>query len=229
MTRNMIPKPLTFSVICTLVLTGFSLLTWFTLPELERYPVHWNAKGIADGFAGRNAVLGVLMIMPLTLIVLTTLLHFIPKVEPLRQNFEDSRKAYHTIWIALTAFLTIIGIMICLPYKTQDGNSGTIVIRVVSIGISLLFIGIGNVLGTVRQNYFLGIRTPWTLSSELSWEKTHRLGGKLFVLSGVIGIIASALYPLEGLIAAVIAILASSLICFIYSYRIWKDDPHKRQ
>ena len=229
MTRNMTLKPLTFSIVCILVLTGFSLLTWITLPELERYPVHWNAKGIADDFAGRNAVLGVLMIMPVTLIFLTVLLHFIPKVEPLRQNFEDSRKAYHTIWIALTAFLTIIGILICLPYKTQDGNSGTLVIRAVGIGMSLLFIGIGNVLGTVRQNFMLGIRTPWSLSSELSWEKTHRLGGKLFVLSGVIGIIASALFPLKGLIAAVIAILASSLICAVYSYMVWKDDPHKRR
>lgn len=229
MTRNMTLKPLTFSIACILIVTGISLLTWLTLPDLERYPVHWNAEGIADGFAGRSAVLAVLMIMPITLILLTTLFHFIPKVEPLRQNFEDSRKAYHTIWIAVTAFLTIIGIMICLPYKTQDGNSGTLIIRVVGIGLALLFIGIGNVLGTVRQNYFLGIRTPWTLSSELSWEKTHRLGGKLFVLSGTFGVIASAFFPVDGLLAVVIAILASSLISVIYSYRIWKNDPHKQQ
>ncbi|MEP3891310.1 MAG: SdpI family protein [Hellea sp.] len=222
-------KPLTFSIVCTLMLTGFALLTWISLPELEHYPVHWNAAGVADGFAGRNAVLGVLMIIPVTLTFMTMLFHFIPSLEPLRQNFEDSRKAYHTIWIALIIFLTIIGIMICLPYKTEDGHSGTLVIRAVGIGTSLLFIGIGNVLATVRQNFMLGIRTPWTLSSELSWEKTHRLGGKLFVLAGVIGIIACALSPVKGLLASVFAVLAASIICAIYSYMIWKDDPHKRR
>lgn len=217
-------KPLIFSAICILTLIGLAILTWLTLPDLDRYPIHWNLAGEADRFASRNAVLAVLMIMPITQIAMAVLLYFLPKIEPLRQNFEESRAAYNTIWIVVMAFLTIVGAMICLIYKAETALS----LQWLAFGISLVFIGIGNVLGKVRQNYLLGIRTPWTLSSELSWEKTHRVGSRLFVLAGIIGLLLAVFIPEKALAGVIVVILVVTILCVIYSYIVWKEDPQKR-
>lgn len=221
-------KPLIFSLLCILGLTGFSLLTWLTLPELERYPIHWNMQGVADGFASKNAVLGVLMIIPITQIFITAMLWFIPKIEPLRQNFEQSRLAYNLIWIVTIAFITATGLMIVLMYHDGGRISTEAPLKWIAGGLSLLFLFIGNVLGKVRQNYMLGIRTPWTLSSELSWERTHRIGGRLLVLSGAIGILLAIFLPKLAFPVVITAILSTVLFSCVYSYLIWKNDPNKR-
>ena len=87
-------NPLIFSLLCIIALTGLSLSIWLNLPELEHYPIHWNAAGEADSFGSRKAVLFNLMIMPVTLIFNLGLFYILPKIEPLRQNLEDSRTAY---------------------------------------------------------------------------------------------------------------------------------------
>ena len=221
-------KPLIFSLLCILSLAGFSLITWLNLPELERYPVHWNARGEADGFASRNAVFWVLMIVPITQIFITMLLWFIPNIEPLRQNFEQSRSAYNVIWIVTIAFITAAGFMIVLMYHDGGRVSTEAPLKWMAGGLSALFILIGNVLGKVRQNFMLGIRTPWTLSSEMSWEKTHRISGRLFVLAGIIGILLTIFLPKVAFPFIVTAILGIVLFSLLYSYLIWKDDPKKR-
>ena len=222
-------KPLIFSLICTLGLMALGLWTWMTLPEAEQYPIHWNAAGEANGFASRNAVLGVLMIMPITQIFITAVLHFIPLIEPLRRNFEESRTAYNWVWIGTMALLTLTGIMIAMMYHGENSNLlGEATIMTIAIGTSLLFVGIGNMLGKVRQNFMFGIRTPWTLSSELSWEKTHRIGGRLFVGAGLVGIMLSFINPLTAILGTTALILIAALICVIYSYKVWKNDPNKR-
>lgn len=222
-------KPIIFSLLCILGLVGFSLMTWLTLPELERYPIHWNSQGEADGFASRNAVFGVLMIIPVTQIFITAVFWFIPTIEPLRQNFEQSRPAYNLIWVVTMAFVTAAGLMIALMYHDGGRISTEAPLKWVAGGLSLLFLFIGNVLGKVRQNFMLGIRTPWTLSSELSWEKTHRMGGRLFVLSGAIGILLAIFLPKLAFPLVITAILGAVLFSFVYSYLIWKGDPNKRR
>ena len=225
MSRN----PLIFSSLCILGLTVFSLYMWFNLPEMERYPIHWNAAGEADGFASRNAVLGTLMMMPVTQIFVTAVLYFVPKIEPLRENLEQSRLAYNSVWMATMAFLTVVGGVMAFMYKAPSDVAVEAPLRWMAGGMSLLFIGIGNVLGKVRQNFMFGIRTPWTLSSELSWEKTHRIGGRLLVLSGFVGIVFTAFLPFAAFPLVIAAILAVVFFCLIYSYIIWKGDPNKRK
>lgn len=221
-------KPLIFSLLCILSLVGFSLITWLNLPELERYPIHWNARGEADGFASRNAVFWVLMIIPITQIFITMLLWFIPNIEPLRQNFEQSRSAYNVIWIVTIAFVTAAGFMIVLMYHNEGRVATEAPLKWMAGGLSVLFIFIGNVLGKVRQNFMLGIRTPWTLSSELSWEKTHRISGRLFVLAGILGILSTIFFPEVAFPFIIAAILGIVLFSLIYSYLVWKDDSNKR-
>ena len=99
---------------------------------------------------------------------------------------------------------------------------------VLSVATGLLFIVIGNVLGKVRSNFMFGVRTPWTLSSDLSWNKTHRLVGRLFVLLGLATIVVGVV---GGTTAFVVVLLGGIgvvlVVAFVYSYQVWKSDPAK--
>jgi uncharacterized membrane protein len=102
--------------------------------------------------------------------------------------------------------------------------------RIVMTMTGALFIGIGNYMPKMRPNFTMGIRTPWTLSSDRSWDRTHRLGGRLFVLEGAIFVLLGVLgVSSEFLIGAIIAgIVLVIVVAFAYSYLVWKDDPAKR-
>ena len=89
----------------------------------------------------------------------------------------------------------------------------------------LMFIVIGNYLGKIRRNYMFGVRTPWTLASELSWNKTHRVTGKLFVVSGLLIVLASFWSPIVAFYTMMVTILGAVLFALIYSYLVWKRDP----
>ena len=96
-----------------------------------------------------------------------------------------------------------------------------------SLLVGFMFIVIGNYLSKIQSNYFFGIRTPWTLSSELSWNKTHRLGGKLMILQGIICIVSKLLFPSEVWIYVLLSgIIILLIITTVYSYFIWKSDPN---
>ena len=118
--------------------------------------------------------------------------------------------------------------MIVLMYHDEGSVSTEAPLKWMAGGLSVLFIFIGNVLGKVRQNFMLGIRTPWTLSSELSWEKTHRIGGRLMVLIGVMGLFLFFVFPKIAFPFVIIALLGIVVHCCIYSYNVWKNDPNKR-
>ena len=102
--------------------------------------------------------------------------------------------------------------------------------RVVLIGIGVLFLVIGNYLPKVRPNYLMGIRTPWTLASDLSWARTHRLGGRLFVLEGLVLLVLGLLDvgPEMLIVTMIAAIVIMLIVVSAYSYQVWKADPEKR-
>jgi uncharacterized membrane protein len=93
--------------------------------------------------------------------------------------------------------------------------------------VGALFLGVGSVLGKVRPNWFVGIRTPWTMSSKRAWVRTHRLGGFLFIALGALFIVTGFAkirwfaYLAMGGVFAVVAVL------FVYSYWVWRTDPEK--
>ncbi len=98
------------------------------------------------------------------------------------------------------------------------------------VGTGLLFIVMGNYLPKVRPNYMVGIRTPWTLTSDLAWDRTHRVGGRLVMLEGIAFILVGLVHPprpafIATLIGAIVLLL---VFVFAYSYRVWKTDPAKR-
>jgi uncharacterized membrane protein len=104
----------------------------------------------------------------------------------------------------------------------------TLTIALIPLVPAVIVTVLGNYLGAVRSNFFFGVRTPWTLSSELSWERTNRLAGRLLVPLGVIvALMALAGWALAGLATFIVLLVASMAVAVAYSYRVWRDDPQR--
>jgi uncharacterized membrane protein len=184
-------------------------------------PIHWNAAGVPNGYGPAWAAF---MLAPVVTCGLTGLFAVIPRVEPRRANLLRSSRGYLTIayaGLALTAGLQVAtvlaGVGEDVPISLFVGG-----------GVGLLFAVMGNVLTTVRSNFMVGVRTPWTLTSDLSWDKTHRLIGRLWVVGGIAMFLISLLGQGELLFAIVIAFVVGTLaVAVLYSYLVWKSDPAK--
>lgn len=185
-------------------------------------PIHWGASGEVNGYG--PAWLGFLMTPAITL-AMVALFSVIPRVEPRRRNLERSGSAYLTLAnaivvlsLGLQAVLVLAGTGHAVPVALVIGG-----------GVGILFAVLGNVMGTVRSNFLFGIRTPWTLTSELAWDRTHRLAGRLFVVGGLVTFLSSfsgsALLLLIVLLGVVIL---TATLGTIYSYQVWRSDPNRR-
>ena len=213
-----------FSAVVVGAMFVLSAWAWLTLPADAQVPIHWGPDGQVDGYASKTVGL---LLLPLITIGVAALFWVIPVIEPRRANFEKSGKAYGAIWIAVVLLMATIDVVIVAAAMGADLDMTLIVF----VATGALFIVIGNYLPKVRSNYLMGIRTPWTLTSELSWDKTHRAGGRLFVIEGILFIIVGLLRPApEFLIVVLIGgIVVMLLFVFGYSYRVWLTDPARRQ
>lgn len=208
----------------TLVVVGLMAgLSWWAAPELpDRVPTHWNIRGEVDGYGSRFQGL---VLLPLVAAGLGALLYLLPHVDPRRRNLEQSAKAYNAAWIGVLVVLLGVHAMALLAGLGRDVPVGALVAGLVG----LLFLVIGNYLGKVRSNWFFGIRTPWTLSSERSWDRTHRLGGRLFAALGGLTILVAFAAPMAAPILMGAGAVVIILVTMAYSYLVWRDDPDRNQ
>ncbi len=215
--------PAIFSAIVVVFLLVVSAWAWIQLPADAQVPIHWGADGVANGYASKTVGL---LLLPLTTAGVAALFWIIPSIEPRRTNILKSEKAYTAIWIGVILLLAAVDLVAVAAAMGTNVD----VSMIVFVGTGALFIVIGNYLPKVRPNYMVGIRTPWTLTSDLSWDRTHRVGGRLFVLEGVLFILLGLLRPApEALVVALLGGIAVMLVfVFAYSYRVWKADPAKR-
>jgi uncharacterized membrane protein len=200
---------------------GLSLWASSSIADDARLAVHWNLEGVPDGFGSKWEAL---LAMPIMASGITLLFLVIPYVDPRRRNLEQSAKLWNAGAIGVVLFFGVIHAFLVL-----DALGHSIDIKNVLLpGAAALFILLGNYLGKSRSNWFAGIRTPWTMSSEYAWEKTHRWGGRLFVLSGIVTLVAWLFADAK--IAAFVmigAIALTSLISVVLSYVYWKNDPDR--
>jgi uncharacterized membrane protein len=196
---------------------------WVQIPAGAQVPIHWGIDGRPDGYASKEFAL---LFTPVLTIGLAALLYFLPRFEPRAQNIARSGPAYLQVTIAIIVLMVCLQVVVALAAVGQPLD----ITVVLSVAVGLLFVVIGNVLGKVRSNFLFGVRTPWTLSSDLSWNKTHRLVGRLFVILGlavvVVGLVAGTTAFLVVLLGGIVVILAVSVV---YSYRVWRSDPDRLQ
>ncbi|GAB1805341.1 SdpI family protein [Priestia megaterium] len=202
-----------------LSITLLTLVAWLiALPHLPAtMPIHWGANGEADGFATKiNAMILTVGIMVLIYFIIA----FVPRIDPRKENYKYFSKTYNILLNAvllLFFFVNMSTILQGLGYNVPMSY-------IAPIMAGLVFIIIGNYLQRVRSNYFMGIRTPWTLSNETVWKKTHRLSGKIFFIGGLL-ILISAFLP-DGYKSVIM--WASIVLCvaipYLYSYLAYKKE-----
>jgi uncharacterized membrane protein len=185
-------------------------------------PIHWDAAGNVNGYGPAWMAF---LLTPAIAVALVALFAVIPRIEPRRANLERSGMAYRTVAVAVMVLMLGLHLVIVLAGAGVDLPVGL----VIGCGIGLLFAVLGNVLTTVRSNYMFGVRTPWTLSSDLAWDRTHRLVGRLFVAGGVLTVLVSLLGSMVLVVALVLAITIGVVVAaIVYSYWVWRDDPDRR-
>src|SRR5258706_9717234 len=178
-----------FGLVIAALAVGVSIWAYPQLPPT--IATHWNVGGTADGFSSRATAV---LIMPLVIIGLTGLFNVLPKLDPRRANYA---KFIGTYWLIANAVILFILVGHGMIIATGLGYPVK-VDRFMPIGVGLLLIVLGNFLTRVEPNWFIGIRTPWTLSSDTVWRKTHRTGGGVGVPGGLF-IAASRFLPQGGL------------------------------
>ena len=200
-------KPMVW--VSLLVMVGMILFAgwaWVQIPTGARLPVHWGVDGQPDSYGSK---LEALFLVPLITALLVPIFYYLPNIDPRRLNLAQSIKAFRITWGGLLLVMAVVDIGLIVP-----------------IMVGVMFVAIGNYMGKIRSNYMFGIRTPWTLTSELSWNKTHRLGGKIFMLIGVFLMVTGFLTPQAWWFYVLIgSILLMVVFLFAYSYLVWKQDP----
>jgi len=207
----------TLIVVLVLVIAaaGASLLAAPQLPE--RVPSHWNAAGQIDGYSSRETSM---WLMPGMILGLSLLMLYLPKLDPLRKNIDLFRPSYHWMVIGLAAFLSYIHGLTLLAGLGYAFNMTSMIIP----AFALLFAGLGFLVERAKPNWFIGFRTPWTLSSPTVWEKTHKLGGLTMKIGGAGALLGLLLPPESGFLLSMGCVMAGALIPGIYSYWVFRRE-----
>ena len=208
-----------FGLVIAAVAVAVSMWAYPQLPPTVA--THWNVRGTPDGFSSRAVAVA---IIPGVILVMTALFSVLPRLDPRRENYT---KFIGTYWLIANAVILFILIGHAMIIATGLGFAVKID-RLMPIGVGLLFIVLGNYITRVEPNWFVGIRTPWTLSSDSVWRKTHRTGGWLMVVGGFV-IAASAFLPHGAFLPLFIgAIVIVAVIPIVQSYILWKREKHDR-
>lgn len=179
----------------------------------EQIPTHWNAQGQVDGYMKKPW--GALL-MPAMALITYVIMKIIPVISPKGFRTDKFSDVIGVLQVTLVGFMSIVAILVLLEARGLNVRINEMIVA----GTGLLFVIIGNYLGKVRKNFFIGIRTPWTLASDEVWNRTHRLGGKLFLLSGVIIWIGALLrLPLTWTVGVAVGLV---LIPVVYSYFLYR-------
>jgi uncharacterized membrane protein len=205
-----------YPIVLTACAVAASIISYDKLPS--RVPIHWNIRGEVDGWASPLAGAA---LMPLLMLALTLATSFLPRIDPRRTNYD---KFFPTYYFAMNAALTAFFVTHCAVLAAMLGYAVPLD-RVAPVAFTALFIVLGNVLPRVRSNFWLGIRTPWTLSSDRVWERSHRVGGRFVTGAGIL-MLATLFLPSTPNTTALVPALAllAALACIIYSYVAWRQE-----
>lgn len=203
-----------------LILISVMASFWFYQNMPEMVPTHWGFNGQADGWSssGFAAFFFPVLILGIYLLMIT-----LPSLDPRQERYAEFIKPFWVIRFLLVTFLVLVYFAASLVGVGYDLS----ISKIVSVGVGLLFVILGNYLGKIKPNWFVGIRTPWTLSNEEVWNKTHRLGGKLFIILGLF-FIFSFLIPISWIFPLMIGlVLLVSLGSMVYSYILYRKLPRQ--
>lgn len=208
------------TLIITLLLialaAAFSLAVYNQLPE--RMASHW---GVNDQVNGTTSRFWGAFLMPLLALGMLGLFLLLPAIDPMSANIAKFRGIFNAFILLIMVFLLYLHVLTILwNLGVQSFRMSTALLP----AIGLIFIFAGWLIRHAKRNFFIGIRTPWTLSSDRVWDETHRVGAWLFILSGALAVLG-AFFPASTAYWLVLGpILASTLFVTVYSYVLWRRE-----
>jgi len=205
-----------------LLLAMVGMAAWYYAALPDPLPTHWNLAGEVNGWTAKPWGVWLLPVIAAGTFAVLVLL---PAISPRGFRLDSARRVYDIVVFAFVAFMTVIQ---WVMFQAALGR-GPGVNRIVPALVGLLFIILGNYLGKFPKNFFIGIRTPWTLASDEVWNRTHRLAGWLFMLAGAV-MLASGLTGLNHAVFVGVIVVAA-LVPVVYSLILYRrlhgfhDDP----
>ncbi len=187
-------------------------------PDLTgNFPIHWNTEGIPDRFAPKSQLLW----MTALVVGIPLFMDLLPRFDPRRKNYDYFSTSYQYMKLGSTVFMAF---MLILSIQTGRSQEQVLSTRHMMVGMGLLFMVLGNYMTKLRSNFFVGIKTPWTLSSDEVWRKTHRVGGWGFFLVGLLIAVAGFFLTGKALFYLVIgAIILLTAGTYLYSYLLYRS------
>ena len=192
----------------------------YLYPQMpERMASHWNVAGQVDGYMPK---LWGLFLMPIISLALFLLFIAIPRIDPLKANIEKFRKNFDIFIAIIMLFLLYIYLLTLFWSLGARFN----IIQLMSPAFAILFFYAGVLISNSKRNWFIGIRTPWTMSSEKVWNKTHSRGGKLFKAAGIICLLG-AVFPDYAIWFVLVPVVAVAIYSVVYSYFLYSKEGKK--
>ncbi len=201
---------------------AFTVTAVFYTRMPDPIPMHWNLQGEVDSWVGKTPLSAAAI--PLVALTVWLGMTFLPLLDPRQERYAKFQKAYGTIKLALVALLVYLqGLIVAFGLGVTISMD-----KAVPAAVSLLFIILGNVMGKIRQNYFVGFRSPWTIHSERVWNRTHRLAGRLMVLAGFTGL-AGCLFRGPVTFTLLLGPLGIAVIIpFVYAAVLYKREEKEK-
>lgn len=190
---------------------------WQDLPQ--KVPVHWDVNGEIDRYGEKSELLLIPFLLPLLVYVIFSL---VPLIDP-KGKIQQMGNKYFMLKAAMTIFMSVLAMIIIYAVKNESLYNPNYIVLLIGILILIL----GNYFKTLRANYFIGIRTPWTLENETVWKATHKLAGKIWFIGGIIIILCSILLDKKlnfNIFIGIIILI--SLTPVIYSFVKYKQLSH---
>ena len=208
-----------YPLLLILLCVGASFYFYSVFPD--EVPIHWNVSGEIDNYADKAVAA---FLFPGILLGMYLLFWALPYLDPKKERYTQFSKVYHTFKFLFIFNFALIYFLTSLAALGLKVNVGTWI----PVMIGSFFLIIGNYMGKIKMNWFIGIRSPWTLSSEIVWNKTHRLGGKLFILAGIILMLMPLIaipYKIPFFITAIVAV---AIVPLIYSYYLFHKEQKQK-
>ncbi|MBK8006411.1 MAG: SdpI family protein [Gemmatimonadetes bacterium] len=202
-------------LVAVLAAVAFGVWAYPHLPA--EVATHFDFEGVPNGWSSRGTAA---LVLPLLGLALALVFLVLPRIDPRAANYEQFGSTYWTVANAVVVLLSAIQVLVlgkALGWAVD-------LTRLTGLFLGALLVLVGNLMSRVRPNWFMGIRTPWTLSSDTVWRKTHRFGGIAFVLAGLAVLVATAASSKWAFTAAIGFSVAAGLGSVVYSYLVWRQE-----
>lgn len=202
--------PLLAFILLPMIYAGY---IWNQLPA--KVPMHWDINGEIDRYGNKSELIFIIL-LPLFLYLIFLV---IPAIDP-KGKLKQMGNKYQAIKLILVGFMSVLSLFIIYSVKnltTADPNY-------IMLLVGVLFIILGNYFKTIKANYFIGIRTPWTLENETVWNATHKLGGKMWFIGGFVIVLTSLMLSTQiNIIVSLVIMGIIVIVPIVYSYLKFKE------